>query len=95
MGQICGQLDLSNRPNILQPHFYVYPNSRSVPLLHIFRYMDSLCPPVITGHRHCDGIGSEACVYGGVLNTNKTSNFPIANYTVDGILGEFLNRVAP
>jgi hypothetical protein len=56
--------------------------------------MSRLCPFAFAGYQYCNDIGSEAWVYGGVLNTNQTGGFPTANYTVDGVLGELFTGIA-
>ena len=95
MGKIRGKLDSLYPPRILQLHLHRHPNSRSITLPHFFRYMSRLCPFVFAGYLYCDNTGSQAWVYGSVLNTNQTEDFPTANYVVDGTPGKLVNRISP
>jgi hypothetical protein len=92
---VCGQLDSLYRWELQQWDHHGHPNHRGFPLLHFLRYASRRCLIVLPGTDVAVVSGSQAWLYGGLLNvTNDNGTFlsyPTADYKVDGVSGELLD----
>jgi len=89
---VRGQLDSLFRRWVREWDYHRYPDPRSFPLLHFLRYTACLRLVILIDPNVMVETGSQAWLYGGLLNITSSNgeivSYPTADYRIDGASGK-------